>query len=671
MPHHPFRAVSVAIATLLAALHVPSASAVAGETTATGDAVVTMVSPEAGSTVQRGFTAAFDVALGDQDDTTLTATFAGDEASRTVTRAQCADTCRVELYLEPLHGFLDAGTGTTSGYLRYTWTTPSGEGHALPYLTFASPAIGHDSTRMTTPTPNTAGYAATVVDTTTTLKFTPTQWIGCTPNCQTPAAGETVEVRVYPSTGPTPPAGDNYLQRTVAEWTKADTAWEASATLDFSALPEGSYSLYSRGRSADGWYAAGTSYDYRPIIVRHTPAMSIDMDATPDLVGTNRVATVTLRGPLADKVGYVEVTRDGVVLNPGDDQQWWPSTLTRPEVTASRLVDLGTASVGHHTVSTRMLVSTTFDKQVGAPVTGSYDVVSLNIKVTPGVAFVGRASSLGISADAPAGRVIDLSAWEFTNPDGTTAATGTWCSACGQHGTGSAAFMPQAAGTAGYTVTADAGSPYVQAARGTFPVYAARAVESITAPATRYGSTQKVTLTLRDERAIYTRVPTPAGVPVTVQFRKTGTTAWVTLGSTKTVTGGTATFTYVSRSNGQVRALYATPAPGVTWSSAAAAVTSTAAATITSAPTSTYRYRTVTVKATTYPYQSGARVWLQTRVHGTATWKTVKSIAAPTTGMSSLTTSFSTRGTYDLRVIRTATSLNTIGYSATRYLKVL
>src|SRR4051812_8757829 len=134
MPHHPFRAVSVAIATLLAALHVPSASAVAAETTAIGDAVVTMVSPEAGSTVQRGFTAAFDVALGDQDDTTLTATFAGDEASRTVTRAQCADICRVELYLEPLHGFLDAGTGTTSGYLRYTWTTPSGEGYALPYL---------------------------------------------------------------------------------------------------------------------------------------------------------------------------------------------------------------------------------------------------------------------------------------------------------------------------------------------------------------------------------------------------------------------------------------------------------------------------------------------------------------------------------------------------------
>src|SRR5262245_53799557 len=91
MPHPTLRRASVAVAALAVALLAPPAGALAGETTATQDAVVTLVSPAEGSTVERGFTAAFDVALGDQDDTTLTATFGGDDAVRTVTRAECAD----------------------------------------------------------------------------------------------------------------------------------------------------------------------------------------------------------------------------------------------------------------------------------------------------------------------------------------------------------------------------------------------------------------------------------------------------------------------------------------------------------------------------------------------------------------------------------------------------
>ena len=668
MPRTPVRATLVALVALsLTGLPVlsadPAATALVG---GTGAAVVTLVSPTPGSTVGGGFTATFDVDLGAQDETTLTVGYDRALVTRTIASSECASACRVDVPLAPGGDFTQPSTGIGSD-LGYSWTTAAGPVQARTYVYYELPALRHTVVRQTTATPNTSGYSSLVVDSTVTFVVN-TERSTVQPQGGTPLPGETVEARLVPMSPVASPDYATVLDRRVLEWTSTPSGYTTSTTYDFSSYPEGTYYVVTRGRSAEGWYAPGPWPDGE-VVVRHAPPMTLEENPEPELVGKGRTMNVTLRGPLAKQVGYVEVSRDGVVVNPGDATQWWPTSLTSSDVSATRLVGLGTAPVGHHTVSARMLVSTSLAVQVGSPATTSYDVVTLGIRVTPQVAFVGRQSTVTATADAPAGRVIESIDGELKDPTDYRT-LGSWCVPCGgPHGTGSASFTPLAAGTAHYTVTADAGDWYWETATGSFPVYAYRRVSAISAPATRYGSTQKVTIRLTDDRGSGA-VASPAGVGLNLQFRKTGTTSWVTVASAKTTTGGVAALAYTSRANGHLRVSYATPAPGVTWVTGATPVTSVAAAFVTSAPTTAYRSRTVTIKASTYPYQSGATVSLQTRVRGTTTWRTVKTIPAPSSGVSSFSTTFSARGTYELRIARSGTSLNAVGYSAPRTIAI-
>ncbi|WP_323096076.1 hypothetical protein [Intrasporangium sp. YIM S08009] len=640
----------------------PTAMALGEETT---DAVVTLVSPEPGSTVGGAFTARFQVDLGDQEQTEVSAGWGRSVGTRSVTRETCPTGCTVDIAVEPGRDFERPVSGDSNPFFA-GFTTPGGYQAVGVALDYRLPALEHSLTRQTAPTPNTAGYSAAVADTTVTYVAAPVR-TPLLPDGGTPLPGETVEARLVRGSAGVPDLGAE-LERRLVEWVSTPAGYRATMTFDLSGYPEGSYFVVTRGRSADGWYVR-PPFDTGEIVVRHAPPLALEDLSQPDLVGTGRTMYVSLRGPLARSVGYVEVSVDGVVTNPGDANQSWPASLTSASGSAQRLVGLGTFGVGRHAVSARMLESTTRPNQVGVPVTTTYDVVTLGIRVVAPPAFVGRASQVTATADAPAGHVIESLSGQLTDPSGW-APSGSWCAPCGgQHGTGRTSFTPRAAGSASYVVWADAGDWFQQSVSGSFPVYANRRVASFAAPATRYGSTQKVTVRLADDRGAGV-TSLPVGVPVTLQLRKAGTTTWVSVASARATTGGVATLAYTSRANGQLRVSYATPAPGVGWLSGVVPATSTAAVTVTSTPTYTYRNRSVVVKASTYPYQAGATVSLQTRLRGTSTWRTVRTVAAPAGGTAQLTTAFGTRGTYEVRVLRSATSLNGSGVSAVRVIAV-
>ncbi|WP_206685841.1 hypothetical protein [Kribbella qitaiheensis] len=154
-----------------------------------------------------------------------------------------------------------------------------------------------------------------------------------------------------------------------------------------------------------------------------------------------------------------------------------------------------------------------------------------------------------------------------------------------------------------------------------------------------------------------------AGINVTLQRQNVGTTAWVTIGAAKTVTGGIASVPFTSSINGNFRAVLASSVPGETVLTPAIAASSVATVGWRSAPGTATRNVTAAYEVTASPYDAGNVAHLQVRKPGTTTWTTVRSVAVPTTRIARMTYAFPTAGAWGIRVYRAPTTQHTGGLS--------
>lgn len=622
--------------------------------------LVSLISPTGGAAVSGDVTAKISVVMGDETDLTIDLqldnrwSWSSWRQVRQVTAAECGHSCTVDIVLDTdsFDTPMPSGTYSFRGSYWGEHTQSASWTYGEHYVEYTSP-VGDVPAATTRRIPSTVldGYADTVVDQGIALDVAP---------AAARPEGEVLEVRLLT---------DRTYTADVEEFDRRDIGWGtlgdtgATTTFDTSSLAEGMYVIRYRPRSTAGEYGPGREV---PIVVRHTPAVTLwTGQSSPQLAASAEApsATVRVRGPLAAEPGPLDVTIDGVSSTVA--VPWSPHSFQSVYAREDRTVTIGSVpAVGTHRISARLVSADHRRLPLGPVSESTFDIVTYSVTATPGVAIYGRASAVTFSSTAPQGMSLSSCDYSFEGADGVLY-HGSWCSPGGQSATTRVYWTPHRAGMASYTVSARA-DPLVVSKTGTMYVYPARTVADLSAEAARYGSTQHVRVYLVDVGAASPK--SPSGLPVTLWFRKAGTTTWAKVTTKATSSTGRIDFAYTSRSNGSVRITYPSTVPGLVESSKPIAVTSIAALS-TSLPTIAYRYKTVTLKVSAYPYSSAAKVTLQRRLHGTSTWSTVKTITAPSSGSATFTLSFSKRALYDVRVLRTATTLNTSA-SVVRHIRI-
>jgi hypothetical protein len=205
-----------------------------------------------------------------------------------------------------------------------------------------------------------------------------------------------------------------------------------------------------------------------------------------------------------------------------------------------------------------------------------------------------------------------------------------------------------------------------------FPVtvYANRTA-TFTSPAkANYNTAQTATVTVKDEKKLGTSSGAGAGIKVTLQRKKAGTTSWVTVGSGTTGTTGVAAVKYTNSATGRLRAVVAGAVPGTTVTTGERAVTSVATVTWSSLATSVRSGSTLTAAVYAKPYEKGATVRFQARKYGSTSWTTFGSGTVATSGYAKASGRLYSRGTWEIRIQRVGTTTQAAGYSSIRRVKV-
>jgi hypothetical protein len=448
-------------------------------------------------------------------------------------------------------------------------------------------------------------------------------------------------------------------------------AHDAMIDLDLTAVPDGIYGLQTRARGTDGYYGAGKSM---PVRVTHANPAIFDtgVDA-PQVLGYAGVAgSLKVQGPLLNgsKPGVARLSVDGVersiVLTPAWAAFNWQDPAAKQTVAfGMQGAELG---LGSHQVTLRLL--DTAGRPIGAPTERTIVVSDFRGTVTAPKLVVGRRSTVGISADAPAGLSLDSCEVGLSGPGGAqTQSLGWWCQSPIASLRTSAAVTPRLAGQNQFGLYLRAGG-YSKNIPQTATVYAARRA-AVTAPAVKYGSRGTAKVTVQDSRSLNTWSAAAAGIVVTLQRQAVGSTTWSTVGSVKTTTGGVAWIPFTSSVNGRFRAVLASSVPGETTISPTIAAISTAAVTWRSAPTYVTRSKSATYQVAAAPYDAGAVAQLQIRKAGSTVWTTVRNVAVPSTTVTNLTYAFPTAGTWYVRVLRATTTRHAAGVSSQVTVKVV
>jgi hypothetical protein len=235
----------------------------------------------------------------------------------------------------------------------------------------------------------------------------------------------------------------------------------------------------------------------------------------------------------------------------------------------------------------------------------------------------------------------------------------------------SAVLVPQNAGTGVLRAEIMAHDGVIGPQRDVRVTVYANRTATLTAPArASWGTVQAATVTVLDEKRVGLRSPAAAGLTVTLQRKKAGTSTWTSIGTAVTGSTGKATIRYTNSASGRLRALVKGTLPGSTVVSAERSTTSVAVVAWSSLPTSA-RYGTV-VTAGVYakPYEKGAVVRFQARKLGTSTWTTFGSGAVRTNGYAKASARLLSKGTWEVRIQRAGTTTRATGYSTVRRLKV-
>jgi hypothetical protein len=206
----------------------------------------------------------------------------------------------------------------------------------------------------------------------------------------------------------------------------------------------------------------------------------------------------------------------------------------------------------------------------------------------------------------------------------------------------------------------------------TFPVtvYAARAA-TLTAPtSSAYGGKLTATVKVTD-RTNYAKAPTAkAGVAVTLQRKAAGTSTWISVGTGKTDAYGKAVIAFTNTASGRMRAVITSAVPGRTITTTEQPVTSVSVVTWSSLPSTVRSGGVLTAAVYAKPYETGAAVRVQARTLGTTSWTTFTTAPVSSTGYAKATARLYTRGTWEVRVLRVATTQRANGYSTIRRVSV-
>ena len=388
-------------------------------------------------------------------------------------------------------------------------------------------------------------------------------------------------------------------------------------------------------------------------MVRHVPLLRLEPGGTGQAATGREIGlAIWVNTPRAvtETLGDVKVTVGGTTTRvPTVSFDWYQPTT--PDVPSQRVISIPTAGLplGPTPVAIEVL-----DAKGGAVASGttSIDVVDFKDTVTIPTLVVGKNAALHLKATAPPGTTLLQCQFILYGP---TVNLGSYNVCPGPKATSVDAttyLRPEAAGAS--TVREDIiANDNVVAPQRDFPVtvYANRTA-TFTAPSKAgYNTTQTATVTVKDEKKLGV-LTGAAGVAVSLQRKKAGTTTWVTIATGTTGSTGVAAVKYTNTASGRLRAVVRGAVPGATVATAERAVTSVATVAWSSLPTSARSGYTVTAAVYAKPYEKGATIRLQARKYGATTWATYGSGTVGTSGYAKATARLYSRGTWEVRIQR-------------------
>jgi hypothetical protein len=586
--------------------------------------------------------------------------------AQTVPGGTCAVTCQVTWQIDPA----SEATPWYEGFRNLGVTAVMDDRSLTTYGTgvYYRPTVRSTwSGIVADPTANTPGFGAGMVDTGGTVTFSGMP--GRSP-------GEQVVVSVLPPAVNTDSSSHEYgmaaLATATGTWQSdpdAATGYARGTThLDTSTIPEGLYRLVAQAHDANGQYSYSTPTD---LVVRHSPLLRIEPGGTGQVAtGRDIGVTILVGSPRSTtaKLGDIKLTIGGATTRLGTSVIDWyvPHTWGQP---SQRMVTIHTAGMPLGPTPVGVEVLDVNGASVASGTT-SIDIVDFQDVVTIPTLVVGTTATVHLKATAPAGTTMLQCQFILFGP---VVNEGSYDVCPGDYATSvdaSTTLHPQDAGPA--VVREDIiANDNVPGPQRDFPVtvYANRTA-TFTAPSkASHNTTQAATVTVKDEKKVGTRTAA-AGVSVTLQRKKAGTTTWVTIGSGTTGSGGVATVKYTNTATGRLRAVVKGAVPNSTVITAERSVTSVATVAWSSLPTSVRSGYTVTAAVYAKPYEKGATVRLQARKHGATTWTTYGSGTVGTSGYARATARLYSRGTWEVRIQRVGTTTQATGYSSTRRIKV-
>lgn len=584
---------------------------------------------------------------------------------KTIPGGTCLDSCQVTWRIDPA----SQATPWYSGlrHLEVSAGTPTRSLSSYGASVYYRPAVASTWAEVAAdPTANTPGYATGMVDSGGMVTFS---------GMPGRAPGEQVNVFVLPKAGYDGASNEldgQPLASATGTWENDPETGYATgrAHLDTSALPEGSYRLVAQAHDEAGHYSYATP---AALAVRHSPMHHLEVG------GNGKVATgrsigvkIYLQNPRANAnaPGAVRLTVGGTTTTlAASSFDWYVPRVW--EVPSERLINVPTTGLplGSNQVGVQVLDTT------GAPIgsaTTSIDVVDFHEDVTIPTLIVGKAAAMLLTATAPAGTTLLQCAFTLTTE---ASALQNWNLCPGPNATtvaGTSTFYPDQAGPA--TVRAE-----ILTIEGTIgplhdssvTVYANRTATLVAPWRAGHNTTQTATVTIKDEKKLGTTSAAGSGLVVTLQRKKAGTATWATIATGTTGTTGVATVKYTNAASGRLRALVKSTVPGSTVTTVERSVTSVATVSWSYLPTTARYGASVTAAVYAKPHEKGATIRLQARKLGATTWKTYGSGTVTTTsGYTKASGRLYSSGTWEVRVLRVATTTQATGYSTVRRIKV-
>lgn len=572
---------------------------------------------------------------------------------QTVTAQDCPQTCTLTWSVDPTTRDVAWPDGTVNvGGSFYEGQTHLGYVNVLraPYRTTVAP-LTLDLAYERVQSDVVRDYAADVLDTGGVLKASSTQ-----PR----TAGETLHASVKARRGTVEVAA-------AGEWGPADPGTGVTPgrlSLDTAALPEGDYEVYVQARNAKGEW--GQSF-YAPLTVRHEPVASW-WKVEPIVAGSPATVGVTVRYPWASggSPASISVRVDGgeslVLQTPFHGDSWgpWVATVSVP---AEKL------PAGTRTLTTQVL--DIYGAPISSPRSVQLPVLTFTETVTFSPLVVGQQVPVTVKGTAPGGLTYSSCDFAFYDPAGANNTAGGIVCWYQKSFTTTTTPTPRVAGAGRFELQPETTTGLKPPLR-TIPVtiYAARSATLSAPTSAAYGTRLSATVTVTDRNDVAKPVTAAAGVLVTLQRKTAGTTTWASVASVRTDAYGKAVVPFTNIANARLRAVVPNTVPGKYVVTAERAITSRSTVAWSSLPTSVTSGATVYAAVYAKPYESGAVARVQARRLGTSTWTTFASAAVTSTGYVRPSARLYTRGTWEVRVQRVATTRQAAGYSTVKRLSV-